>query len=48
LKIQGVFEARKGTKRHQESKIEENQARSQSHKNWTIQFAKPDYPIFPD
>jgi hypothetical protein len=34
------FEARKGAKRHQGTKIEENQARSQSRKNQTIQFAK--------
>jgi hypothetical protein len=40
------FEARKWTKRHQGTKIEENQARSRSHKNWTIRFAKPDYRFF--
>jgi hypothetical protein len=40
------FEAWKGTKRHQGTKIEENQVRSQSRKNQTIQFAKLDYPIF--
>jgi hypothetical protein len=40
------FEARKGDKRYQGTKIEENQARSQSHKNQTIQFTKPEYPVF--
>jgi hypothetical protein len=40
------FEARKESKRHQGAKIEENQATSQSHKNQTIQFAKPEYPVF--
>jgi hypothetical protein len=40
------FEVRKGTKRHQGIEIEENQVRSRSHKNWTIRFAKLDYPVF--
>jgi hypothetical protein len=31
---------------HQEIKIEENQVRNQSRKNWTIRFTKPDYSIF--
>jgi hypothetical protein len=35
------FEAREGTKRHQRTRIEENQARSQSYKNQTIRFDKP-------
>jgi hypothetical protein len=48
LNIQGVLKQKKGAKRHQVIKIEENQAKSQSHKNRTIQFAKPDYPIFPE
>jgi hypothetical protein len=29
-------------------KIEENQARSRSHKNRTIRFAKLEYPVFPE
>jgi hypothetical protein len=32
------FDARKLTKRHQGIKIEENQVRSQSRKNWTVRF----------
>jgi hypothetical protein len=40
------FKDRKGTKRHQGTKIEENQARSRSRKNRTIRFTKSDYPIF--
>jgi hypothetical protein len=27
--------------------MEEIQVKSQSHKNWTIWFGIPDYPIFP-
>jgi hypothetical protein len=42
------FEARKGTKRHQGTKIEENQARSRSRKNQTIWFATLDYLGFLD
>jgi hypothetical protein len=42
------FEARKRTKRHQEIKIEGNQSRRRSHKNRTIRFVKPDYPVFPE
>jgi hypothetical protein len=41
------LKARKGTKRHKGTKIEENQIKSQSRKNHIILFAKPDYPIFP-
>jgi hypothetical protein len=40
------FEAWKMSERHQGTKIEENQARSRSHKNRTIRFAKPEYPVF--
>jgi hypothetical protein len=40
------FQARKVTKRPQGTKVEENQERSQSHKNWTIRFTKPDYLVF--
>jgi hypothetical protein len=35
-------------KNHQGIKIEENQARSQSHKNQTIQFWILEYPVFPE
>jgi outer membrane biogenesis lipoprotein LolB len=40
------FEAWKMSERHQGTKIEENQARSKSRKNRTIQFDKPEYPVF--
>jgi hypothetical protein len=40
------FEAWKMSERHQGTKIEESQARSRSRKNWTIRFARPDYPVF--
>jgi hypothetical protein len=40
------FEAKKRNKRHQGTKIEENQVRSRSRKNRTIQFVKLDYPVF--
>jgi hypothetical protein len=42
------FEARKGIKRHQETKIEENQARSRSRKNRTIRFPILEGPVFSD
>jgi hypothetical protein len=42
------FKARERAKRHQGTKIEENQARSQSHKNQTIRFAKPEYLVLPE
>jgi hypothetical protein len=48
LKIQGVLKQEFFFKRHQETKMEANQARSQSHKNRTIQFAKLDSPVFPE
>jgi hypothetical protein len=36
----------KKVKKHQGTKIGENQVRTQSRKNQTIWFAKPEYPIF--
>jgi hypothetical protein len=42
------FEAWKRTKRHEGSKMEEIQARSQGHKNQTVQFWIPEYLIFPE
>jgi hypothetical protein len=42
------FKVRKWTKRHQGTKKEQNQAKNQSHKNRTIRFVKPNYPIFPE
>jgi hypothetical protein len=40
------FEAWKMTKKHQEAKMKEIQARSRSRKNRTVQFWIPEYPIF--
>jgi hypothetical protein len=40
------FETWKRTKRHQGAKMEEIQARSQGHENWTVQFWIPEYPVF--
>jgi hypothetical protein len=40
------FEAWKMTKKHQGTKIEENQSKSQGHKNRTIQFGIPKYLVF--
>jgi hypothetical protein len=45
LKIQCVLKQENGLKRHQGTKIEENQARSQGHKNQTIRFATPEHPV---
>jgi hypothetical protein len=42
------FGARKGTKRHQGTEIEENQARSQSHKNRIVWFPFIKGPVFTD
>jgi hypothetical protein len=41
-----MFWSIKKVKKHQGIKIGENQARSQSYKNRTIRFVKPEYPIF--
>jgi hypothetical protein len=30
------------------TKIEEIQAKSRSHRNWSIQFGIPEYPVFPE
>jgi hypothetical protein len=43
LKIQYVLKHEKG---HQETKMEENKARSRSRKNRTVQFWIPEYQIF--
>jgi hypothetical protein len=40
------FKVGKWIKGNQGTKIEKNQTRSQSHRNWTIRFAKLEYPIF--
>jgi hypothetical protein len=40
------FEARKGTKWHQGTEIEENQARSRSRKNRIVRFPILEGPIF--
>jgi hypothetical protein len=36
------------TKKYQETKMEEIQARSKDHKNQTIRFWIPEYPVFPE
>jgi hypothetical protein len=43
LKIQYVLKHEKG---HQETKMEENKARSRSRKNRTVRFWIPEYQIF--
>jgi hypothetical protein len=42
------FVAWKMTKKYQETKMEEIQARSKDHKNQTIRFWIPEYPVFPE
>jgi hypothetical protein len=43
---QVCFEAWKMSKRYQESRMEEIQAKSRSRKNWTVQFWILEYPVF--
>jgi hypothetical protein len=40
------FKVCKRGKKHQEANMEEIQARSRSHKNWTVRFWIPGYPFF--
>jgi hypothetical protein len=40
------FEAWKRTKKHQGAKIEEIQAKSRGHKNWTVRFWISEYLVF--
>jgi hypothetical protein len=46
LKIQECFEAWKIIKKCQGAKIEEIQAQRRGHKNRTIRFGIPEYPVF--
>jgi hypothetical protein len=48
LKDPRCFEARKWTKRHQGTEIEENQARSQSRKKRIVRFSIMEGPVFTD
>jgi hypothetical protein len=42
------FEAWKMTKKHQETKVEEIQAKNRGDKIWTIWFGILEYPVFPE
>jgi hypothetical protein len=36
------------TKKHQRTKVDQFQAQSRAHKNWTIRFGTPEYLVFPE
>jgi hypothetical protein len=42
------FEARRWDKRHQGTKVDQSQERSQSRKNWIVRFPILEGPIFTD